>query len=199
MTINIAILGPGGIAEGAHAPAVAASASARLWSVYSRSAERAREFARRHNARSPTPAYTDLDELLADPELDAVLVATPDRLHAGHAMRAAAAGKHVLCEKPLVTELDDGRALLDACEQAGVVLAVATTIGFMSGCESSDARSPMGLSARRGTFGCTGLTERRMPRTGALTTTSAAGGVWQRTARTFWIWRAGFSATRAAK
>jgi predicted dehydrogenase len=66
---------------------------------------------------------SDLDEMLADPGLDAVLIATPDVAHAAQALRAVRSGRHVFCEKPLVTSLVDGIELWDAAWQAGVVLA----------------------------------------------------------------------------
>jgi predicted dehydrogenase len=66
-----------------------------------------------------------LPALLADPELDAVLIATPDALHAEQAIAAARAGKHVLCEKPMATRARDAHAMVAACAEAGVTLGVA--------------------------------------------------------------------------
>ncbi|MDP3275192.1 MAG: Gfo/Idh/MocA family oxidoreductase [Deltaproteobacteria bacterium] len=123
--LRIAMIGTGGIAQAFLAPALAQSSTACLWSVLSRSAERASAFALEHGAQSPTPAYTDYAELLADPSLDAVLVATPDALHAPQVLAAAHAGKHILCEKPLATSASDALAMVTACERAGVTLAVA--------------------------------------------------------------------------
>ena len=69
-SIRIAMIATGRIADNALAPAVNRAAGAELWSVLSRDAGRARDFAERHHAASPEPAYTDLDALLADPDLD---------------------------------------------------------------------------------------------------------------------------------
>jgi inositol 2-dehydrogenase len=72
-------------------------------------------------------SYRSLEEMLAYKDLKAVLIATPDKFHA-HAIRtAAAAGKDILCEKPLATNLADAHAALDAVAKAGVRL----QIGFM--------------------------------------------------------------------
>ena len=101
--LRIAMIATGGIADKALAPAVTSASGAELWSVLSRDVGRARDFAKRHGAASPQPAYDDLDALLADPELDAVLIASPDGLHAEQCIAAASAGKHVLCEKPMAT------------------------------------------------------------------------------------------------
>jgi len=124
-TLNFALIGPGRIADKQLAPALARVPTARLWSVLSRDAERAQAFAVRHEAAAPQPAYTDLDALLADPELHAVIIASPDKLHAEHAIRAARAGKHVLCEKPMATSAAEAREIVAACAKADVRLGVA--------------------------------------------------------------------------
>ena len=123
--LRIAMIATGGIAETALAPAITRAAGAELWSVLSRDAARARDFAERHGAASPRPAYTDLDALLADPELDAVLIASPDGLHAEQCIAAARAGKHVLCEKPMATTAADAEGMAAACRDAGVKLGIA--------------------------------------------------------------------------
>ena len=75
-------------------------------------------------------AYADLDGLLAHTGLEAVYIATPHELHASQAMAAAAAGKHVLVEKPLAVSMDDGAAMIAACERAGVSLIVGPSHSF---------------------------------------------------------------------
>jgi predicted dehydrogenase len=71
-----------------------------------------------------TKAYDDLDALLADPAVTVVHVCTPNHLHAEATRRALAAGKHVVCEKPLATTLADAVAMEAAARQAGVVATV---------------------------------------------------------------------------
>ena len=70
-------------------------------------------------------AHANIDELCADPDVDAVFVCTPHHLHTQHALAAIKAGKHVLCEKPLTITTADGLAVVEAAEQAGVTLGVA--------------------------------------------------------------------------
>ena len=123
--LRFAMIATGGIAETALAPAVKNAAGAELWSVLSRDAGRARDFAQRHGAGSPTPAYTDLDALLADSELDAVLIASADALHAEQCIASAEAGKHVFCEKPMATTTADAERMTAACRDAGVRLGIA--------------------------------------------------------------------------
>ena len=67
-------------------------------------------------------AYTELGALLADPAVDAVYISTTNELHKAQTLAAAAAGKHVLCEKPLALTLADAREMVTACKQAGVVM-----------------------------------------------------------------------------
>ena len=125
MTLKIAMIGTGKIAETKLLPALAAADGAELWSVLSRDKSRASTVASQFSAGSPDPAHDDIDRLLADPELDAVLIATPDKLHADQAIAAARAGKHVFCEKPMATSVAEANAMVAACRDAGVKLGVA--------------------------------------------------------------------------
>ncbi|MDY7009434.1 MAG: Gfo/Idh/MocA family oxidoreductase [Planctomycetota bacterium] len=70
------------------------------------------------------PHTDDLDDVLSDKEIDMVIVAVPHYLHAPITIQAAGAGKHVMCEKPLATTLDDGKRMISECKKAGVKLGV---------------------------------------------------------------------------
>jgi len=67
-------------------------------------------------------AYGDYDRLLADPEIDAVYISLPNALHATWSVKAAAAGKHVLCEKPLALSAPEVDQIIDAARRYGVVI-----------------------------------------------------------------------------
>jgi UDP-N-acetyl-2-amino-2-deoxyglucuronate dehydrogenase len=71
------------------------------------------------------PTTTDFEAVLRNPEVDAVYIATPHNLHMPLGIKAAQAGKHVLVEKPIATNLEDADRLIAACAQAGVKLGVA--------------------------------------------------------------------------
>jgi len=68
--------------------------------------------------------YADIDAVLADPSIRAVLVSTPTAMHFEHASRALAAGKHVMVEKPMALDLRQSRALVEDAERRGLVLSV---------------------------------------------------------------------------
>jgi predicted dehydrogenase len=89
----------------------------RLAATADASAERAALLADRYGAAR---SYTDHRELLEDPDVDAVIVSTPNHLHAQHTIDAATAGKHVLVQKPLALTLQDVDAMDRAVQDAGV-------------------------------------------------------------------------------
>jgi phthalate 4,5-cis-dihydrodiol dehydrogenase len=75
-------------------------------------------------------AYATVEELCADPAVEAVYVATPHQYHAQHAALAAQAGKHLLIEKPLALTLADGAAIVEAAQRGGVALVVGHSHSF---------------------------------------------------------------------
>ncbi|WP_328644353.1 Gfo/Idh/MocA family oxidoreductase [Amycolatopsis sp. NBC_00348] len=90
-----------------------------LTAVAARSADRAREFATRFEIPK---AYGSYQDLLADPEVDAVYVSTPHPMHREWAIAAAEAGKHVLCEKPLTVTAADAEDVIAAARRQDVFL-----------------------------------------------------------------------------
>jgi len=95
-------------------------AGGEIRSVLSSSADRAASYADEHGIARGS---TDLDALLAEDDLDAVYISTTNEKHFAQAMAAIAAGKHVLCEKPLAMSVADAVTMVRAAEQAGVVFA----------------------------------------------------------------------------
>jgi len=117
--VNIATLGYGSIAR-SHVRAINALAATpewqdlRFYGVMGRLEEATADFAREFGA---TVATTDLDTLLADPALDAVIVCSPSGMHAEQTARALRAGKHVLCEIPLALSLAETDELIALADQ----------------------------------------------------------------------------------
>lgn len=121
MTLRWGIIGPGNIANSSMAPAINRDPNSDLVAVVSRDQDRADTFAQKHGARW---AGTDYDAMLARDDVDAVLVTTPNALHAGQVVAAARAGKHVLCDKPLALDAASAKRAVHACRQAGVKLGI---------------------------------------------------------------------------
>ena len=100
-------------------PAIAQSRNAELLAVASRDLGRAREFAEKGGIPR---AFGSYEELLADPEIDAVYIPLPNSMHREWTVRAAENGKHILCEKPLATSVADARMMQAAANANGVTL-----------------------------------------------------------------------------
>ncbi len=115
-SITWGILAPGSIAR-PFAAAVMTSTRSRVTAVGSRSAERADAFAADFGIPS---AYGSYAELVADPDVDAVYVASPPALHRDHAMLAIEAGKHVLVEKSFTRNVAEARDVFGAAKAAGL-------------------------------------------------------------------------------
>ena len=116
------IAGCGWVARDYAAPAIAASRNGRLAALFDTDPEAIRRIPDGDDAPVRT---TDLARFLDSPGLDAVYVATPNYLHQPIVEAAAAAGKAVLCEKPMAPSLDGARAMVEACERAGQYYATA--------------------------------------------------------------------------
>ncbi len=116
------IIGAGDVAEHKSGPPLYRTPGSELIAVMRRDADKASAFARRHGARR---WYTDARELVADPEVNAVYVASPHDLHLEHVRLAARAGKPVLCEKPLGRSAVEAQAIVDVCSRHHVSLTVA--------------------------------------------------------------------------
>jgi 1,5-anhydro-D-fructose reductase (1,5-anhydro-D-mannitol-forming) len=101
------------------APAIAAQPDSEIVALASSDVDRAGAFA----AELGIPAVcATVEELLGDPDVEVVYVSSTNERHEPQVLAAAAAGKHVLCEKPLALTLDGARAMVEACRAAGVVM-----------------------------------------------------------------------------
>ena len=116
--LRLGILGCAKIAR-QFARDVQGSGAVEIAAVASRALDKAQDFARQYNIARAHGSY---DALLADPQVDAVYIPLPNNLHAEWAIRAAQAGKHVLCEKPLTLSLSEAQAMFSAARQHGVML-----------------------------------------------------------------------------
>lgn len=113
------VLGAAKIATAKVIPAVQAGEWTTVAAIASRDIKKAREAA---SALHIPAAYGSYEELLADPEIDAVYNPLPNHLHAPWTIRAAQAGKHVLCEKPIALNADEAASLIPVRDAAGVLI-----------------------------------------------------------------------------
>ncbi len=120
--IRWGIIGAGNVAEFKSGPALMQAPGSTVMAVMRRDPDKAHDFALRHNVPR---WYTDVDALLADPEVDAVYIASPHHLHLAHVTRAAQAGKAILCEKPVGVSTAEAQAVVEVCRAASVSLTVA--------------------------------------------------------------------------
>lgn len=117
--IRWGILSTANIARKAMIPALKESTMAEVTAVASRDESKARAFA--DELGIPT-AYGDYEALLADPEIDAIYNPLPNHMHKEWTIKAAEAGKHILCEKPLALNIEDCQAMIAAAKANGVQL-----------------------------------------------------------------------------
>jgi predicted dehydrogenase len=127
LPVRWGLLGPGRIAQ-RFAQCLSAVPGARLHAVASRDLVRAQQFALAHNVPRVHAHYADL---LADPDVDAVYIATPHSAHFEQAMAVIAAGKALLCEKPLTVNAAQAAALFDAAAQREVFVMEALWSRFL--------------------------------------------------------------------
>jgi len=113
------VLGAARIATVKVIPGMQRSEECEITAIASRSADKADEAARALNIPK---AYGSYEEMLADPDIDAVYNPLPNHLHVPWSIRAAEAGKHVLCEKPLGMNLAEVRQLIEARDRTGVTI-----------------------------------------------------------------------------
>lgn len=122
--VRFGIIGAGGIADRRVLPAMLNAKNAEIMAVMEINAEQAEKLRQKYNAKY---AYTNEEELLKNPEIDAVYIASPVVFHARQAKLAADYGKHVLLEKPIAMTTEEGEDVLRYCQEKGIKIAA----GFM--------------------------------------------------------------------
>jgi len=116
--LGFGIVGVGMISE-FHAKALQAMTGAELVACFSRQPDKAAAFAERHGGSG----YSDYSAFLADERLDVVTICTPSGAHMEPVIAAAAAGKHIVCEKPLEVTTERVDRMVETCDETGVMLA----------------------------------------------------------------------------
>jgi predicted dehydrogenase len=124
--VGIAIVGLGRIAVNEMLPAFAQSKHAKPVALVSGDRAKALKIAHQYNIpESAVLDYKDYDKLAGMPEVQGVYIALPNSMHAEYTVRAARAGKHVLCEKPMANSVAECQQMIEACRKAGKKLMIA--------------------------------------------------------------------------
>jgi predicted dehydrogenase len=125
--LRVGVLGAGQIAQAAHLEACRKAGNAELYALCDAAEDLLQAVAAVHQ---PQVTYADYRRMLADPLLDAVIIATADQFHVPMALMAIEAGKHVLVEKPMGVAVEECEALVAAVADSGLVLQVGTMRRF---------------------------------------------------------------------
>lgn len=121
------VLGAGGIADRRTLPGMMLAKNAELVAVMEVNMELAEKLRVKYNAKR---AYDNTDDLLADPEVEAVYIASPVLYHKEQVQKAANAGKHILVEKPVAFSVEDGKELIALCKEKNVLIGTGFMIRF---------------------------------------------------------------------
>ena len=122
---GVALIGLGGLSTNQIAPAFQYAKKCRLAGIVTGTPAKAEKWKAQYNIPDRNIYNYDTMEKMADnPDIDFVYVVTPNALHAEHTIKAANAGKHVLCEKPMEVSPEKCQQMIDACKKAGRQLAI---------------------------------------------------------------------------
>ena len=129
--LGIALLGLGKYSETELAPALQQTTHCYLAGIVTGSPEKKERWQKQYNL--PDNAcypYENFDEIRNNPDIDIVYVVVPNVLHAQWVIRAAGAGKHVICEKPMAITVEECDRMIAACKEAGVMLSLGYRLHF---------------------------------------------------------------------
>jgi predicted dehydrogenase len=129
--LGIALVGLGTYSEEELGPALTETMYCRLAGVVSGSAEKRERWRHEYNLREQNLySYENFDDIRFNQDIDIVYIVLPNAMHAEYVIRAARARKHVICEKPMATSVEDCRRMIEACRQAGVRLSMGYRLHF---------------------------------------------------------------------
>jgi predicted dehydrogenase len=134
--LRVGVLGCGPIAQAAHFESCTKARNATLYAICDVADDLRERMAWTH---APEKQFADYDAMLADPDLEAVIIATSDAFHIPAAKRALEAGKHVLCEKPLAVSVEEAEDLRTAVLSSGKALQVGHMKRFDAGLQAAKA------------------------------------------------------------
>jgi predicted dehydrogenase len=129
--LGVALVGLGKYSEGQLGPALKETAYCRLAAVVSGNREKCEKWRVQYNLKDKNLySYDNFDDIKSNADIDLVYIVLPNAMHAEYAIRAARAGKHVICEKPMATSVEDCGRMISACREAGVRLSIGYRLHF---------------------------------------------------------------------
>lgn len=129
--LGIALVGLGKYATGQLAPALQETKHCYLAGIVTGSPDKADNWTRKHNIPDKNIYnYGNFDTIKDNPDIDIVYVVLPNAMHAEYVIRAAKAGKHVICEKPMAITVEDCDRMIAACKEAGKMLSIGYRLHF---------------------------------------------------------------------
>jgi predicted dehydrogenase len=129
--LGIALVGLGSYSEGQLAPALQQTRHCYLAGIVTGSEEKAKKWQAQYNIPpSNTYNYQNLESIADNKDIDIIYIVLPNSLHAEYVIRAAATGKHIICEKPMALSVEDCDRMIDACKKAGVMLSIGYRLQF---------------------------------------------------------------------
>lgn len=123
--LRVALIGLGSYATNQVLPGIQKSTMCELGGIVTGTPAKKESWMAKHNlAEKNCYNYQNFDEIKNNPDIDAVYVVLPNSMHKEYAIRAAKAGKHVICEKPMAMNAKEAREMIAACKAAGVTLSI---------------------------------------------------------------------------
>ncbi|WKN45835.1 Gfo/Idh/MocA family protein [Tunicatimonas pelagia] len=123
--LGLALVGLGSYSNGQLAPALKQTEKCYLAGIVTGTPSKAQEWKQKYNIpEGNIYNYDNYDELVNNDDIDIIYVVLPNSMHAEYTIRAAKAGKHVMCEKPMAVSVDECQQMIDACHKNNVKLAV---------------------------------------------------------------------------
>lgn len=129
--LGIALVGLGGYSSGELAPALQETKECYLSGIVTGTPAKAERWKREYNIPDKNIYnYQNFDSIKDNPDIDIIYVVLPNALHAEYVVRAAKAGKHVICEKPMAITMEDCDRMINACKEAGKILSIGYRLHF---------------------------------------------------------------------
>ncbi|QCR21962.1 Gfo/Idh/MocA family protein [Pontibacter sp. SGAir0037] len=129
--LGIALVGLGGYSKGQLAPALQETKSCYLAGIVTGTPSKIEEWKSEYDIPDKNVYnYENFDEIANNPDIDIIYIVLPNGMHAEYTIRAANAGKHVICEKPMATSVEDCQRMIDACRKNNVTLSIGYRLHF---------------------------------------------------------------------